>query len=465
MKTILINPNSRRKFGGSEKVSSIIHPLGLAYIAAVIREEGFEVNMLDAEALDLGDEDILKNIGNYDPAVIGFSAKTPGINKVFNLCSKIKEQFPLKKIVLGGPHPTALPEEAVEKDYVDFVVVGEGETTFLELVRELESNKNNFPQIKSLIFKDKGNIVVNSRRDSITDIDSLPYPAYDLLPLNRYKSADSRYEKFASILTLRGCSGKCLYCNKQVFGNHVIMRSAKNIVEEIKFLIKQYGFKEFHMVDDLFTNDRSRVIEFCNILIKEKMKIVWKCGNGVRVGTVDLELLKIMKAAGCYSISYGVESGNQEILNKMKKGQTLKQVENAVFWTKKAGIECVCFFMFGNIGENEKTMRETIEFAKRLDPDFALFSIMVPYPATEIRSIIEKDGKILETNWDNYDHVAGKAISEHGEVKRDLVENMYKQAFKEFYFRPGYIVKKICRLRNFTQFKNNIRGFRALFEI
>ncbi|MEI6058803.1 MAG: radical SAM protein, partial [archaeon] len=438
MRILLINPSSRRKFGGSEKVSSIIHPLGLAYLAAVVRKEGYGVKILDAEALDLTDDEILKAIESYNPSVIGLGVKTPSINMVFGLCSRIKENFPDKIIVLGGPHPTALPNESIENDAVDFVVMGEGEFSFLDLVRELEKKKKNFSKIQSLVFKERRKVIINPRRAPIKDLDSLPYPAYDLLPLDRYKSADSRHEKFVSILTSRGCPGQCLYCNKQVFGSCVVVRSAKSLIEEVEFLIKKYGFKEFHIVDDLFTINKKRVIEFCELLIKKKIKIIWKCGNGVRVGTVDLELLQAMKSAGCYSISYGVESGNQEILNKMKKGQTLEQVEKAVSLTKRVGIECVCFFMFGNIGENEKTMRETIAFAKKLDPDFALFSIMVPYPATEVRRIIEKEGKIFETNWDNYDHVAGKAVFEHGEIKRALVERMYKQAFKEFYFRPKY---------------------------
>lgn len=465
MRILLINPNSRRKFGRSESVSSIIHPLGLAYIAAVVRKEGYEIKILDAEALDLNDDEVLKVIDHYGPSVIGFGVKTPSINKVFNLCSRIKKNFPDKTIVLGGPHPTALPNEAIEKDSVDFVVMGEGEFSFLDLVRELEKKKKNFSNIQSLVFKEKGKVIINQRRGPIKDLDSLPYPAYDLLPLDKYKSADSRHEKFVSILTSRGCPGQCLYCNKQVFGSCVIVRSAKSLADEVEFLVKRYGFKEFHIVDDLFTINKKRVIEFCNILAERKIKIIWKCGNGVRVGTVDLELLEAMKKAGCYSISYGVESGNQEILDKMKKGQTLEQIERAVSLTKKAGIECVCFFMFGNIGENEKTMIQTIEFSKKLDPDFALFSIMVPYPATQVRKIIENEGKIFESNWDNYDHVAGKAVFEHGEIKRKLVERMYARAFREFYFRPRYILKRVLLLRTLTQLRKNIKGFLALLEM
>jgi len=464
MRILLINPNSRRKFGKGERVSSIIHPLGLAYLAGILKKEQFDVKILDAEALNLADEEIIGYIEKYKPNLVGLGAKTPGIYKVFRIAKKIKEKYPKIKIVLGGPHPTALPDESIEKKFVDFVIVGEGEFTMLELVKELNSKKS-FEKINGLFFKKRGKIMKNPRREPITNLDLLPFPVYELLPLNKYISGDSRHKKFVSILTSRGCPGKCLYCNKLVFGNHCFMRSAENLIEEIEFLVKKYGFKEFHIVDDLFTNNRQRVIDFCNLLIKKRIKIEWKCGNGVRVGTIDLELLRIMKKAGCYSISYGVESGNQEILNKMRKGQTLKQIENAVKLTKKVGLDCVCFFIFGNIGENKKTMRETIEFAKKLNPDFALFSVMVPYPGTPIRVIIEKEGRLFEKNWENYDHFVGKAVFEHGELKKETMEDMYKKAYKEFYIRPSYIIKKILKLKTFTQFIKNMQGLSALLRI
>ena len=149
----------------------------------------------------------------------------------------------------------------------------------------------------------------------------------------------------------------------------------------------------------------------------------------------------------------------------MRKGQTLKQVENAVKLTKKVGIDCVCFFIFGNIGENKKTMLESIEFAKKLAPDIAMFSVMVPYPGTPIREIIEKEGEIFEKNWENYDHFVGKAVFEHGETKKETMEKMYKKAYREFYIRPEYMIKKILKLKTFTQFIKNIQGLLALLRM
>jgi radical SAM superfamily enzyme YgiQ (UPF0313 family) len=299
----------------------------------------------------------------------------------------------------------------------------------------------------------------------IEDLDSLPFPAIDLLPLDKYRSAYSKHEKFANILTSRGCPGRCIYCNKKIFGFDVKMRSAENMFEEIKMLYYIYRYKEFHIVDDLFTQDRQRVIDFCNLIIKDGLKIDWKLGNGVRVGSVDLELLKLMKKAGLYSISFGIESGNQQILNKMKKGQTLQQCRDAVAWANEAGLFVVGFFMFGNIGENEQTMRDTIEFAKSLPLDVAQFSILVPFPGTEVRAIIEKEGEILEKDYSKYDNIDGKMLFKHGEMTPEIVEQMHKQAYKEFYSRPSFILRRLWRTRSWLELKNQIKGAGAILGI
>lgn len=467
MKILLLNPGFKRKLGKSERISTILPPLGLAYIAAFLREKkkNADVKILDINALNLEVKDVINYAERYKPNLVGLSATTPTICKVFDIAKSINEKYPEIKIIVGGPHPSALPLESIKKSFIDFVAIGESELTMLELVEELEKDrKKNFKKIDGLVFKEKGRIIKNKERARIKELDSLPFPAFDLLPLDKYTSANSQYKKFINILTSRGCPGRCVYCNKLIFGDICYTRSAENIIKEIEFLIKKYKYKEFHIVDDLFTIDRKRVIDFCNLLLKKNIKIKWKCGNGVRVGTVDLELLKLMKKAGCYSLSYGIESGNQQILNNIRKGQTLKQCANAVKWTKEAGIECIGFFMLGNLGENEKTMQETINFAKNLDLDIAQFSILVPYPGTFVRGVIEKEGKIFENNWERYDNLEGKAIFEHEELKKETMEKMFKKAYKEYYMRPKFIIRKIFKLRTLNELKNEINGFLALLE-
>jgi len=268
-----------------------------------------------------------------------------------------------------------------------------------------------------------------------------------------------------SILTSRGCPYNCVYCNKLIFQRKFIMRSAENIIKEIIYLKNTYGYQDFHILDDLFTCNKERVVEFCNLVIKNKLDIKWKCANGIRVNTVDLPLLKLMKKSGCYMLNYGVESGNQRILNLMRKGQTLQQIRNAVKMTKKAGINCGCCFMFGNLGEDTQTMNQTLEFAKELNPDIAMFSILVPYPGTDVEKIIRKEGKMFIENWDDYDNFAGQAVFEHGKLTKKEVEEMHKRAYKRFYLRPRYILSQIFKRRTLNEVRNRFDSFLALLEI
>ncbi|MFH1711033.1 MAG: radical SAM protein [Nanoarchaeota archaeon] len=464
MKILLVNPNIKRKIGKSLRASPSLPPMGISYLAAVLRKERHDVKILDMNALNMQPLEIIGYLKIFSADVVGFSVTCPAIYRVFKMAEKIKEIYPDTTIILGGPHPSSLPEESIEKKFVDFVIMGEGEQTILELIKEIEGKKR-FASVEGIAFQKNGKVLYTAKRERICDLDSLPFPAIDLLPLERYKSNETKYSKFMTILTSRGCPGKCNYCNKQVFGDCCLMRSAENIIKEIEFLIKKYGYREFHIVDDLFTNDRKRIVKFCNMVIDRKLNIKWKCGNGVRVGSVDLELLKLMKKAGCYSLGFGIESGSQQILNNMKKGQTLEQCENAVRWAKKAGINTVGFFMLGNLGEDEKTMQETIDFAKKIDVDIAQFMILTPYPKTPIREVIEKEGKIFENNWENYGQLGGVAIFEHGKLKKELMEKMYKKAYKEFYWRPEYILKRIFRRRTLNELKGEINGFLTLIEM
>jgi len=457
MKVLLLNLNYRTKLGSSEKISSVLPPLGLAYLAAVLRKNLVDTEIIDMNACDYSEEDITHILGKGDVQIVGITATTPTILKAFSIAKKIKENYSKIITILGGPHPTSLPYGSIKNKSVDLVAIGEGEKTLLEVCNALK-NKKSFKGIQGLLFKKNGKIIFNKPRELIKNVDNIPFPAIDLLPSDKYYSAYSKQKKFANILTSRGCPGRCVYCNKLIFGCNVRMRSAENIIQEIKMLYNQ-GYRDFHIVDDLFTQNRERVIKFCNLLKKENLKVSWKLGNGVRVGSVDFELLKLMKSVGLYSLSYGIESGNQEILNRMKKGQTLQMCRNAVNWSSKLGLFTVGFFMIGNLGENEKTIQETIEFAKSLPLDVAQFSILVPFPGTEIRAIIEKEGKILEKDWSKYDNIEGKAFFEHGQLTKELMERMHKKAYKEFYMNPRFILRRLLKTRTLNELNQQFVGF------
>lgn len=466
MKITLINPNYRTKLGGDDSISSILPPLGIAYIAGLLRQNNYDVKIIDMNAEDITYLEVLANLTVHKPDLVGITCTTPTINEVNALTKELKAVFPDIPIVVGGPHPTSLPQEVMGNPQIDFAVVGEGEVTMLQLCGHFKTGVLPLEAIDGLVWRHKnGKLVINKPRKLIEDINKLPFPAIDLLPLSKYRSSYSKNERFANILTSRGCSGACIYCNKRIFGNNVRMRSVESIYSEIKYLHDKYGYKEFHIVDDLFTQDRQRVIDFCNIVKKQGLKIDWKLGNGVRVGTVDFALLSLMKQAGLYSISFGIESGNQAVLNRMRKGQTPDMCRKAVEAARKLNLFVVGFFMLGNIGETEATMRETIDFAKSLPLDVAQFSILVPFPGTEVFRIIEAEGKILEKDYGKYDNIDGKMLFEHGALTKELVERMHKQAYKEFYSRPSFMFKRLMRTRSWLELKNQIKGGMAIFGI
>ncbi len=450
VKILLIQPNYRDiySYAGSKDITPISPPLGLAYIAAVVRENGFDVKIIEANALNLKHYQIKKEILKYNPDYVAMTASSSLINeanKLANLCPK------KIKIILGGIHASSIPEEIL-RDYkrIDIIVRGEGEETIINILKGKP-----LEEIDGISFRKDNKIIHNKDSKFIEDLDSLPFPARDLLPMNKYFSFGARKYPIDYIVTGRGCPYKCIFCSDWITaGRKLRMRSAENIIKEIEFLIKNYKVKEIDFQDDNFTLNHERVNKFCDLMIKKRLNknIIWKVSNGVRCDRLTLPLLKKMKKAGCYMLALGIESGNQEILNKMKKLERLGDIKNAVKWCKKAGIETRGLFIFGLPGENEKTMQDTINFAKSLPLDTASFHIAIPMPKTEFWDIIEREGKFLDINWENYTAYS-KGTFTLGDVNPELMQKMVKKAFKEFYMRPSYVVRRFLKIRSPNDFK------------
>ena len=388
-------------------------PLGIAYLKAVLEKNGIRTVLIDETAgMDASPESI-------DTEWVGLSIFTPTAKLGYEMAKKYRDAG--KKVVIGGPHASIMPKEAAK--HADKVIVGEGEKSVLEL----------FSSRKKII-----------QGELIKDIDSIPFPDWHGLPFEKY-TAPTRRHPYLKVMTSRGCPWGCVYCFKGIFGRSYRMRSPKNVVDEIEHLQREYGVKEIAFIDDNFSQNRQRTIDICREIIQRRIKVDWTCPNGVRVDTMDLSLLKLMKKAGCYQLSFGVESGNQEVLNKIGKGIKLEQVENAVKWAKQAGIATIGFFMIGLPYDTEETMQQTIDFAKRLPLDLVQFTVTVPYPGTELYGMVEKDGKFLVEDWSAFGSYSGKAYYEFGSLDRELVEKMYKKAYREIYFRPSYAIKRILK--------------------
>jgi len=432
-------------------------PFGLALLASLSREKGYSVSILDCNALHLGLNDTERHLPEQAPKFIGLTASTVLIENALEAAKLSKKKYPGAKVIIGGVHATVLPEEVLSSEWVDYVAMGEGEYSLLELL----SNKN--PQdIKGIGFKKNGQIVINQQREIIPDINIFPFMPYDLLPMDKYYPAVGSYKRKPSfgMITSRGCPGRCTFCKGNLLGDRIRFRSAEKIIEEIIFLQKNYGIKDITFYDDTFTSSKKRVKEFCSLLKDRKIDLTWCCFS--RVDTVDFETLKEMKGAGCYQIMYRVESADSQILVNIQKRITLEKVGETVADTKRAGIETRLAFMFGNPGETEETIKKTIKYAISLKPDLVSFNIATPFPGTEMFAWAEKNDYLIHKNWLEYN--LAKPVMELPTISSKKILEYYKKAHRQFYLRPSYILKRLMKIRSFGDLERNFLPFIGLLK-
>jgi len=469
MKILLLTPSLSvedrygKKLG---KVGSVTEPLGLAYLASCLKKD-HEVKIIDGAAINLTEEELIHEIkqNNYD--IIGTTILTPMYLKAQEIIQLIKSNFPEIKIIVGGPHITIFPEQTMkENPEIDFSIIGEGEITMPELMEAIEG-KRKIETVKGISYRKNNKIITTPPRLFIKDIDEIPLPARDLLDLKRYKPAPTYYKKLPShiILTSRGCPYRCTYCSK-VFGNTYRHHSVERVIKEMKILIKEYKAKEIIFRDDTFTINKKFTKELCNTIIKENLhkKIRWTCMT--RVNLVTKELLQLMKKSGCWSIHYGIESGSQRLLDLIQKDITIKQIKDAIKWTKQAKIEIKAFFMIGLPTETKEETLKTIRFTKELDPDWIQVTITVPYPGTKLYEIAQKDKTLKSLKWENYQTWAGWSDKElvyvpKGRTQEEIKE-LQKKAMREFYLRPKFILKQLKNLTSINSIKTYIQGAYAI---
>jgi len=420
--------------------------LGLLYIASFLEKHGHKVSIVDMNIEEISIGSLLNNIKENLYGIVGITSTTVQINQALLISENIKKTFPNIKIVMGGPHPNVMLEEVLSKEAIDYVVRGEGELTMLELVE----NKS-LTSIKGLSYKKNSNFNHNETRPVIKDLDSLPFPARHLLPMEEYSPTPGNYKRLPafSMITSRGCPGKCTFCNTDIFGKSIRFRSARNIADEISYLIDKYRIKEISFYDDTFTVNKKNVEDLCDIIIGNKIDITWSCMS--RVDCVNPSLLKLMKKAGCHSICYGIESSNETILSNIKKKIELKRIPDVIKWTREAGIEVKTSFMLGNPGETEETLTKTIKYAISLKPDIFIYNITTPFPGTEMFKWAKDKGYLATLNWDDYD--LGRSVMDLPTVDLKTIEKYYKLAYRKSYLRLGYFMqrlRKINSIRSFT---------------
>lgn len=407
MRVCLINPpRIQPKVWGKPNV---FPPIVMATVAAVL-EKKHAVSIIDAptegwenlEELDeskyrvgLSAEAIAQRIIDFKPEMVAIEIPFSGWSKTaFEVVSIAKKVNRGIKVVLFGLHPSSHPEACLENADVDFVLIGEPENTISELVEALEMRKHDFKDIAGLGFRENGKAVLNAKRAIIENLDSLPFPARHLLPMDVYAQAVKQnplrgeiHKPYTIVITSRGCPYNCVFCsNCIVWGKQWRPRSPKNVVDELEQIIKTFGIEQVDFSDDNMTLDRQRMVEICDLIVQRGLRFDWFTPNGIRADSLDEALLRKMKAAGCKKIRIAPESGVQRIVNDViKKNQDLKAVEQAVVLCKKVGIKVGCFFVLGLIGETKADIEKTIEFAyklRTLGADTFIFSIAMPLYGT-----------------------------------------------------------------------------------
>ncbi len=408
-------------------------PIGLAYIASVLERDDFEVKILDLSTNRHDLSRLIKLVQDYSPSVIGFTSTTPLILTVYKIIDSLKKNFPDIKYVIGGPHPTALPEEGLE--YADFIVRGEGEETFLELANAIK-NKQKTSSIKGISFKHKKKCFHNPNRPLIKNLDEIPYPAWHLLDLKKYHYFGSKKASTANIFTSRGCPYTCSFCNKNIFGRTLRVRSNENILGEIDLLVNTFGVKRINFSDDVFNMNKTKTVALCKEITRRNYDLSLFPQNGVRVDSMDKEMLDSFWNAGFDGLVFGVESGDQRILDLNNKCITLKKISHAFKISKNYGFSRWGLFLLGLPGETKKSIMKTINFSIKLNPDIAKFGVLVPYPGTKVYDIY-KD-RLKTTNWSKFT-VSGKPIFEHENMTSQELWDLYVYATRKFYFRPSKI--------------------------
>ncbi len=380
----------------------IYFPLGLGYIAAPLLKKGHEISFLDVQ--DLTHDEIEKKLTELDFDLVGISALITDFKYVQWFSSCVRSRFPELPIVLGGGL-TTVAELILGRSEVDIAVLQDGEVTMCELVGAL-AEKRSLKEVAGITYKESGKFITTAHRKPPEDLDSIDFPAYDVFEMDRFLQTEklgfSYPTKSLSVLTTRGCPYSCVYCDKGVWGAKYRARSAADIIKEIKYLKAKFSIEAVVFSDDLFVLDKKRVYEFCDLMISENIDIAWSC-NG-RVNIMDQELLEKMKQAGCMNIAYGLESGSQRMLDAMNKSTTVEQGKQAVMLTRKVGIDIHPYLVLGMVGEDEESIRETVEFCKDLGLPVGKFGIFTPLPNTRLYEMAEEMGLMppIDTQIENW---------------------------------------------------------------
>ncbi|MGC8490404.1 MAG: B12-binding domain-containing radical SAM protein [Syntrophobacteraceae bacterium] len=468
MRVLIINPPWPGKGFGTRSQNRIIkhrsdkflqYPIYLAYSAAQLKKAGHEVTYIDSVIQDFDLPRTISEAVKAEPEVIFMETTTPSIMADYENLTRLKEATNAR-VVVGGPHATYFHRAVLEEcPAIDVVIRHEFDTKIAAVV----SNIDDLDGIPGITCRKGSGLVDNGDGEYATDLDSIPFPDRETVPWKWYLEAWYSRQPFMNLMTSRGCPYHCSFClwPQSMYGHRQRFRSVENVISEIRLLVDRYGVRELNIDDGTFTTNRKRVIEFCRRVREEKFGIIWTC-NG-RVDTLDDEMLSEMKKSGCKMIRLGVESGSREVLDKIKKGLTLEQIENGVRMVKKHGIQALGGFMFGFPYDSRKTIEETLQFAKKLSPDQVQFSISMCYPGTSLYEYAKENGLLLAQSFQEFDMTHGPVVRTVDMERADL-EHILARAYREYYFRPSFVLQTLFNMADMDEIRRVMRSVKSLVK-
>lgn len=434
--------------------TAVWSPLSLALCAAVLEQEGFEVSILDCTVKDVTPEQLMNQINSLNPDLVVLNVTTPSIESDLKMVNMIKQACPETKTAVIGIHSTALPNECFNAcEGLDCIIRGEPERTLRELCKAIASAKGdnfqaNLQDIEGISFRDGDKIIHNLPRPWL-EMDELPFPAWHLIDTSDYIMPFHNLP-FLLVATSRGCPYSCTFCaDSTYYGRKLRRRSPKQLVDELQWAGKEFGIHEFLFWAESFTLDRSFVMAVCDEIIKRQLSISWVCNS--RVDHVDMELLQAIKKAGCWMIGYGIESGNQAVLDSVKKGITVEQIKKAVELSHQAGLDVSGHCVLGLPLDTIQTIKQTIEFTISLDLDFVQFYCAVPFPGSSMYKQACQNHWINTTDWSMFEQ--NFSVLDYPHITAKEIMNLRRRAYRRFYLRPRMILKVLKRLKKLADFK------------
>ncbi len=467
MKVLLVNPAMNMKALG--KFQGLLEPMpviGLAYIAAVLEKDGHEVKAIDQFTFGMPVPEVIEQLKEFQPDLLGLSMLTPSTPVALAIANQAKAAMPSVQIVAGNIHADIFYSEILTTTACDFVVHGEGEETISELAFALERGDTDFSGINGISYIDgNGEVTKNAARPVIEDLDKLPYPAWNLFPYTRYgllPFADVAHPVL-SMTGSRGCPYRCEFCSLLYTGSNYRKRDPIKLVDEYEYLHERYGVKQIGFVDPIFPLNKKILFQFCEELMRRGLhkKLCWL--SETRVDRVDRESLRIMRASGCRRLLFGIESGVDLLLENVNKTFTTETTRKAIRMCREEGIDSVGLFMIGLPGETPEMTRQTVDFAKSIDLDFAKFAITVPFPGSQMFEDLRREGRLNRDDWENWTTFQPdpkKMVFVPREVSPEYLIRMQKQGLREFYLRPSMVYRHLVEVRtiNAKQLWHGVKG-------